>query len=214
MPKAEFCLIRISLSNATSICDYAFYGCQKLKTVLVNQSCHIGKSILFRCENVFNMNISGKYKLSSYFGGLCSRVNDLTVNGDIVDDFCRGNKTLKTLTLNNVAKFGRWSFYGNTSLCNIVINSVAEIGDWAFAYCDGITNIVLPKSIEYIGMNAFRYCHNLQSITIMSESAIHFGANAFYSTSDRKMFYVSKDIAYLYANLSEWREYLNYIVSI
>ena len=67
--------------------------------------------------------------------------------------------------------FGRWSFYGNSALKEVSFTQVRTVGDWAFAYCDGIEKIELPKTVEHIGMNAFRYCHNLSEIKILAENA-------------------------------------------
>ena len=43
---------------------------------------------------------------------------------------------------------------------------MTSIGRYAFAHCTGLTNIVLPESVEIIDENAFRGCENLTSVTI------------------------------------------------
>ncbi|MBO7412158.1 MAG: leucine-rich repeat protein, partial [Fibrobacter sp.] len=102
----------------------------------------------------------------------------------------------------------RWSFYNNSQLSQISLVNVKTIGDWAFAYCDRISNISIPSSVNYIGMNTFRYCHNLKRILIKSLHVVPFGANAFYSIHPQKTFFVHKSIlnkyrlSALYANFS------------
>lgn len=43
---------------------------------------------------------------------------------------------------------------------------VTAIGDWAFDYCQGITSISLPETINRIGMQAFADCPGLSSVVI------------------------------------------------
>jgi hypothetical protein len=154
------------------------------------------------------MNISGKYKIRWYFGSTIPTIKDLTINGDITDDFNRNNHSLTKLTLIDTNKFGRWSFYNNPQLAQISLINVKTIGDWAFAYCDNISNIAIPSSVTYIGMNAFRYCHNLKKIQMKPTHVVPFGANAFYSVHPQKKFFVNQPIlekyrlSALYANFN------------
>ena len=160
------------------------------------------------------MTISGTYKLSSYFANIMPKIENLTIIDNIVDDFCRNNPYLKKLTLINVRHFGRWSFYNNSSLSKVIFENVELIGDWAFAHCDKITEVVLPDSVNFIGMNAFRYCHNLSSITIQARQLILFGTNAFYSTAENKQFYMRKSVIIQAKTAPIWREYSNMIIGI
>lgn len=43
---------------------------------------------------------------------------------------------------------------------------VTQIGDHAFEFCDKLTGITIPESVEIIGNNAFNDCENLVGITI------------------------------------------------
>ena len=46
------------------------------------------------------------------------------------------------------------------------------IADEAFAYCENITHITMPNSIEYIGMGAFSFCSKLKSVVISNNVKI------------------------------------------
>lgn len=72
--------------------------------------------------------------------------------------------------------------------------------------------LALPKTVEFIGMNAFRYCHNLSEIIIHSQKCVLFGANAFYSTSENKIFKVGKGLKRQYQEVRIWHEYLSSII--
>ena len=46
---------------------------------------------------------------------------------------------------------------------------VTEIKDWAFSFCDGITSVTIPSSVNVIGMNAFG-CYKLTEINVKPEN--------------------------------------------
>ena len=170
--------------------DFAFGECGKIGTVVISPKTKLGKSIFYLCESITKMDVSGMYKLRWYFGLSQFTIKELTIHGDIVDDFNRNNSHLLKLTIIGTKKFGRWSFYNNSELSDISFIDVHKIGDWAFAYSDKIERIVFPPTVKYLGMNAFRYCHSLSQITIQSPDVIRLGANVFYSTCPQKIFFV------------------------
>ena len=188
--------------------DFALFNSQNLSTVKLNPNVAVGRGVFYKCDKIKSMDISGGIKLSYYFAGEQPEVEGLVVRGGISDDFNRNNPYLKKLTITDADNFGRWSFYNNSSLKTVNLNNVKRIGDWAFAYCDGITKIELPRETEFIGMNAFRYCHNLSEIKILSNVAVPFGANAFYSTAEKKKFTVTPSAYEGYTKLPVWQEYM------
>ena len=207
---AETAIARI-VCNESEIGDFAFYGSTKLDKVDIHRITKAGRAILFDCLSVRKMSVSGSYKLTSYFGGVVPKVEKLLVYGNVVDDFSRNNPYLKELQVIRADTFGGWSFYNNSALTSVTLLSVNTVGNWAFAYCDGIKSIALPKTAREIGMNAFRYCHNLKEIIIGCNGCLDFGANAFYSTSEQKVFYVKKGNKEKYIKKPIWHEYLDAI---
>ncbi len=211
----RFALAKTSIERVkfagSYIGDFAFCYMPKLCYVNIHHSANISRAILFGCECVCTMHISGKYKLKYYFGGQMPKVTKLYVYGDIVDDFCRNNPYLQELQVLHTEKFGGWSFYNNSVLKTIILTDVKIIGCWAFAYCDSIKSITFPLTVEFISMNAFRYCHNLSEIRLSSKSVVNFGANAFYSTSDSKEFIVAKGMKTQYGATPIWHEYISFI---
>ncbi len=192
---------------ARRIGSYAFMDCIDLIKISVGGNPNIGRNPLFGCKSVSEMSVPGKDKIMWYFGKHPDNLIKLTVFGDICDDFCRNCITLKELTLRNVGKFGRWCFYKNSSLSFVFLENVRTIGDWSFAYCARISKITLPSTVDYIGMNAFRYCSELKSIILESDRPVEFGANAFYSTHPSKSFFVQRDLINQYSGIKEWKEY-------
>ncbi len=196
-------------TSSKSIGDYAFIQCVKLRKVSFHNEPIICRGVLLGCEFVSAMSVSGKDKIMWYFGKHPENLTRLTVTGDICDDFCRNCQSLEALVLRNVEKFGRWCFYSNRSLSYVHMEDVKTIGDWAFAHCSNLSEITLPRSVGYIGMNAFRYCNGLETIIIESVEPIGFGANAFYSTHPSKSFFVPNQAIDGYSKMRIWEEYLS-----
>lgn len=207
----EFSLAQSGLQQlpfaGINIGAFAFYNSKNLQSIRFTSHIASGKGCLYKCDAIKEMEIFGNKKLSFYFAGEMPQAETLIIHGEVADDFCRNNQYLKSLTLKDVQHFGRWSFYNNSALQTIILKNVKKIGDWAFAYCDGIKKIELPEETEYIGMNAFRYCHNLSEIKITANSVVMFGANAFYSTAEDKCFIVPLYLIDKYKEFSVWREY-------
>lgn len=67
-------------------------------------------------------------------------------------------------------------YYGNYT----VSDSVRSIGNGAFWGCDTLISIILPESIGYIGLAAFGYCENLESVTFLNKNCKIFDDNLSY----------------------------------
>jgi hypothetical protein len=199
----------LSLETAAKIENYAFASNLKLKTVSVHESAVIGEGVFCGSNNIETATLSGKYPLDYYFKEK-SKIKHLTINGECVDNLNRNNPFLLSLTVNS-DRIGNWAFYHNDNLSRIELH-IREFGAWCFAYCDGIERIDIPAEVNYIEMNAFRYCHNLGTIILRNKKVVLFGANAFYSTNNGKTILVKDKSAYLKIDL--WQEYKNNLRNI
>jgi len=199
----------ISLDAAKDVGDYAFAENKYLTEASINPLATIGQFIFLNCDKLKSAALSGRYILNAYFGGT-SPIEKLHVIGNCIDNFCRGNKKLRKIDIKGDS-IGNWSFYECSSL-NSVKLTIKTLGAWCFAYCDEIKEITLPSNTKFIAMNAFRYCHNLAKIIILTNEPLLFGANAFYSTSENKKFYVSDKSKYI--SIPIWKEYVNKIEEI
>ena len=70
---------------------------------------------------------------------------------------------------------------------------VIGIDPWAFQDRDGITEVHLPVSVTYIGMNAFAYCDNLTTVT-MSGNVSVIGTGAFMNCTSLTAFEIPEDV--------------------
>ncbi|MDR2090175.1 MAG: leucine-rich repeat protein [Clostridiales bacterium] len=195
----------ILLSAAHGIGRYAFAHIGELREVYLQGRAAIGTDIFCCSDNIVRAELSGTYPLSYYFGGK-SNVEQLSVNGDCCDNFCRNNDALKEVSIFN-GKIGNWAFYNNANLTSVKLQKCNGIGAWAFSHCENLQAILIPESVSNIEMNAFRYCRKLARIELQSAVPVTFGANAFYSTDElKKIFVVDKNP---YLGIPIWREYKN-----
>lgn len=129
----------------------------------------------FKLNNISSKSFSEKFKrLSS------PKINDDNNNFEGIDI-----TNLKTLIIPpNITKINAYEFAYYTQLTNVIFlessNSVFnKIDDHAFEYCIKLKSISLPKSIEYIGQNAFANCYELSKIIIPDDHYIHISKSAF-----------------------------------
>ena len=89
---------------------------------------------------------------------------------------------------NGLTTIERSAFSNNKALISIVIpDSVNDIGVLAFRDCSNLSSIVIPDSVNNIGELAFSGCSNLSSIVI-PDSVSNIGSRAFLGCSNLTSF--------------------------
>ena len=148
--------------NVTNIGDYAFYGCERITSMI------IPKGITSVGGNAF----SG-----------CSGITSLSFYCPNVGSWFAGNSSVKEVIIGEgVTSIGNYAFNMCNGIENISIsNSVTSIGDFAFKGCTGLTSITIPNSVTSIGGSAFYDCSGLTSVSI-GNSVTSIKNYAFYNT--------------------------------
>lgn len=197
------------IDRVLQVNSYAFMNVEMLEEISFSMNAVLKKGILLNSNNVTKASIGGKYPLRYYFLGKSS-IEELSVLNSTCDNFARGNTVLKKIILYG-ENVGDWAFYNNSNL-EIVEISTNSLGNWSFARCPMLKSIEIPKQINYIDMNCFRYCENLINIVIENPNLVLFGPNAFYSTGLSKNIYVHNKSQYV--NNELWNEYSSSLVEI
>ncbi|MBQ9743784.1 MAG: leucine-rich repeat domain-containing protein [Clostridia bacterium] len=85
----------------------------------------------------------------------------------------------------------------NSGISSVVVpDTVTYIGNGAFAGCSRLKSINIPDSVTYIGYSAFQYCLSLESINI-PDSVTYIGSSAFYECQNLSNASVGKNVQYI-----------------
>lgn len=174
-------------SSVKNIGEKAFYECKKLATVKLNKGIEsIGFCAFVKCTNLKSIVLpDGIKNIASRAFDMCSKLESITIP-DTVTALC-SSSFRKTAYYNDSNKWENGKLYlnnylltANSSLtgnCEIK-DGTRMIADDAFYYCESVTSITIPNSVEIIGEWAFYGCSGIESITI-PDSVTKLGRRAF-----------------------------------
>ncbi len=172
-------------NKVTSIMDYAFYECGKLKTVSIPDSVtSIGNAAFWGCaqlqqisipKNIISIGSDAFYKCKSLSNISVSEENLLykSIDGVLftkdMNTICQypANKQAGTYSVpEGIETIEELAFWGCNFTAISIPDSIITIGNGAFTDCENITSIVLPDSVEEIEDGAFARCSSLLNINI------------------------------------------------
>ena len=147
-------------SSVTSIGENAFYGCSRIKSIIVDTG-----------NTVYDSRNNCNAIIETANNNLHTGCNNTTIPNTVTSIAnyaffqCSGLETLKIP--NSITEIGIGAFYGCSGLTSIEIpNTVTSICDYVFYGCDGLTTIDIPTSVTNIGVGAFEGCRGLTEIKI------------------------------------------------
>jgi len=176
-------LTEVIVTNATSIAQEAFAGCNKLTTISISNSVlNIGASAFNGCASLTKMTLPfvGASRTATgndvRFGYIFGTTN---YDGSYLANTYRIPTSLTTVIITDATKIGNDAFKDCNKLTSITLpNGVASIGSNAFNGCSGLTGITIPDAVTSIGETAFAGCSAITSIAI-SNNLTNIGASAF-----------------------------------
>ncbi len=164
-------------SSVIEICKYAFRGCNGLTSITIpNSVTSIGEGAFMQCERLTSITLP----------------NSITRIENMVFAEC---KSLTNITIpNNVNSIGEDAFFNCSGLTSVTIpNSVTKIGDYAFERCSGLTNIVISNGLTSIGYRTFYECSKLSNI-IIPNNVKSIGESAFENCKNLRNIYISSSV--------------------
>ena len=184
----------IHLGAAVQSVAGAFYGCNNLKNITVdedNEQLYTDDNALYYFYEYdfpedFDVDFSGKdVTLEYYFGANTEESytveSDVTYIGDYAFYNCR---TLKSIDLSNAGLVGTKAFAYST-IEEVVIGNCDFIGESAFSGCKNLEKIDL-SSVSTVDTAAFENCTNLKSVTL-GDYVSYIGGLAFSNTAIEKI---------------------------
>ena len=159
-------LTKITLgSGVTSIDEYTFFECPKLKTVIVSD-----KNTAYSAENSILYN-KAKTKIEHVFEGISGNIKISDKVEEIEDHQFEDRPGITGITLSGGLKRIDYAAFKNcTGLTSVVIpDSVQEIYMWAFYGCSSLSSVSIGRGVKSIYSPAFGNCASLKSLVIPPE---------------------------------------------
>ena len=187
-------------SNVDTIYSFAFSGCSGLTNLIIPDNVtSIGERAFSGCSGLLtSLIIPDKVRyIGEYAFSGCSGITSVTIgnavnsigmrafyNCSLTSVIWNAESCSRTGTDINNNYFGIFS----SSIENLTIgNNVKTIPSYAFSGLSGLTSLIIPDSVTYIGERAFD-CRNLTSIVI-GKSVTTIGNSAFYNCGGLIVYY-------------------------
>lgn len=177
--------------SVTSIKDYAFMGGTCISSFTIpNTVTNIGDLAFCNCSNFFSITIptsvlsigSGAFENTGWY-------NDQPNGILYLDGCCLGYK-------------------GSSPSGKLIIaEGTRLIASQSFSFCNRLTSLLIPNTVNIIGDNAFEYCPNLTDVTILRTTPPSLGTYGFHNTSCP--IYVPYESIIVYKTANNWNEYEN-----
>lgn len=140
--------------NLTTLDESAFSQCRALKTITLPEGITtLAESMFSQCsslqtiENIENITYFGTAALSSCPSLVIPKLSD------------------------DLTYIGEYAFYRSASIPSLLPSKLEYIGRNAFDGNKNITTLIIPKSVAYIGNEAFYQWNETQSIKLMSSES-------------------------------------------
>lgn len=191
--------------NILSVNENAFYNCYSLLNLDFSKIIHIGENAFNGCALLQNLNLLSLKTIGDGAFKGCSEISSINIgeNADIILDKIFNAGTLVNLKVfqileqnTNITEIQDYLFANSYELSDVQLNNISSIGNSTFEYCNDLSSIDFPDSLNYIGDNCFSNT-SLQTVDIPS-AVSYIGENAFYMCEDLSAINVDDNNPYYY----------------
>ena len=149
---------------ATTIPDYAFYGCKTLTSITIPENITaIGGAAFQNCPNLTTVIFNARN---------CTVAH--TILGDNINPAFNNNAITRVEFGPQVNNIPNYMFWGCKGITDIVFGANIEtIGQSAFYGCASLNNITIPETVTSIGGHAFANCSGLNTITFNAVNCVN-----------------------------------------
>lgn len=141
--------------------------------------------------------------------------NNLIRIGEYAFSSCSKLRYLNFEENSQLEEIGIRAFYGSREIIGtplIIPDSVKIIGNYAFYNTNRIETLIIGKSIESIGANAFNACNNLQTVKIKAKTPPSIQSSTFSGGYSPRQYIVPYGSGDLYRQATNWSTYADQIV--
>ena len=131
---------------------------------------HIKKDAFRKCSSIKSVTIPDSVELLEYGAfSNCPKLNAINMSDNVMTE---GNPFYNTAYYKDQNNWENNMFYVGQHLLDsigpwgdcVIKKGTKNIASFALSYCEGMTSITIPNSVERIGYEAFYGCSNLQDI--------------------------------------------------
>lgn len=135
--------------TVTAIGDFAFYGCENIKSISAPGIEKIGHAAFYDCGKLTEFSFSGSVtSIGMWAFYRCEGLTELILPRELIS-------------------IDKGAFFGCTGLVNVTVpENVTSMGDWVFENCSGLRSVSLPDGVTSIGESMFFGCESLTQITM------------------------------------------------
>jgi len=164
--------------------DYTFYDCYFLPSISLPKSLkYIGYECFANCQSMTSLG-NGSLSidtLDEYAFYKCASLKQMVVptSGVLPEGAYHTCTSLNNPNLSGIREIGKYAFENAILNTPILAEGIETIGDSAFHKAIITGNVVLPKSLKYVGSGAFAD-NDITSVTLQSDARTnHSGRSAF-----------------------------------
>lgn len=172
-------------ANVTSIGDSAFRTCTAMRSVTIPPKVtSIGAAAYLGCDALIDITMGNAVtSVGNYVFSCNDALETVTLSTSLTElseNMFMWDYNLSTVNnTSQVTSMGKQVFYQCTNLSSFTIPSGLKAIPVEGFYQTGLTSITIPNGVELIDEYAFRYCHQLQSVTFPTSGSCKIGYMAF-----------------------------------
>ena len=186
-------------NSVTTIDNYAFNGCNRLKSIIISESVKsIGSNAFLGCSftSVYITDLEAwcKIKFEGIYSNLLQYAEKAYIDNVFIEDIVIpssltaisdyaffGCNSLESIIIpDSVTNIGKYAFCNCKELKSVTIyGKDTSISNYVFYGCDSLSNVILEKDVKSLGDSVFYNCDSLTNITIPN-SVTSIGSDAFY----------------------------------
>lgn len=165
-------LTSITITSNLEVGKYAFAGCEKLETVVIEEGVtEIPECMFMNMQAIKSLTLPstlktiGAYAFDRYGAESIELPEGLETIGE--DAFANSNLTSIKIP-STVSTIGSRAFYSCNDLASVEFaegTKIEAIGEFAFNWCNGLKAVTLPDSLKKLGDGCFSYT-GLESIQL------------------------------------------------
>ncbi len=145
--------------------EYAFAGDKNLKNINLEGIELIGERAFDKCESLVNVDLSSLYAIGYQAFRNCTGIKhvNLTALRNAAGEEFIGCTSLETIDNGIYTNFSEGMFK-NSGLTTITFNS-DRIPNNCFENCQNLKDVIITRTLVYVGKQAFNKCQSLESVT-------------------------------------------------